>query len=72
MKRFIYAVVAVMLVACSADFEDVKVSNTPTLSDKIINGSTDCNKGTLLVRFTPSAESRLAECVERVHDAEDT
>ena len=54
-----------MLVACTADFEDVKVSNTPTLSDKIINGSTDCNKGTLLVRFTPSAESRLAECATR-------
>ena len=54
-----------MLVACTADFEEVSVSNSPTLSDKIVNGSTDCSKGKILVRFTPSAESRLAECATR-------
>ena len=54
-----------MLAACTADLEDVNVSGTSNLSDKIVNESTDCSKGTILVRFTPSAESRLAECATR-------
>ena len=65
MKRFIYAAFAVVLAACTADLEDVKVAEPASVSDKILNSSTDCVKGTILVRFGESAESRLAKCATR-------
>ena len=67
MKKILYvAVVAAMLSACTADLEDkqVTVENTPA-SEKILNGAGGCVGGSIIVRFTPSAESRLAECATR-------
>ena len=67
MKKILYvAVVAAMLSACTADLEDkqVAVENTPA-SEKILNGAGGCVGGSIIVRFTPSAESRLAECATR-------
>lgn len=65
MKKFIYAAFAVVLAACTADLEEVKVAEPTSVSDKILNSSTDCVKGTILVRFGESAESRLAKCATR-------
>ena len=67
MKKILYiAVAAAMLSACTADLEDkqVAVENNP-ISSKIINGSGGCVGGSIIVRFEPSAESRLAECATR-------
>ena len=67
MKKILYvAVAAAMLSACTADLEDkqVAVENTPA-SEKILNGAGGCVGGSIIVRFTPSAESRLAECATR-------
>ena len=65
MKRFIYAAFAVVLAACTADLDEVKVAEQNTLSDKILNNSTNCIKGSILVRFDETAESRLAKCATR-------
>ena len=67
MKKIIYlAIVAACLSACTADVEDqqVAVENNP-VSAKILNGSTNCVGGSIIVRFTPKAESRLVECATR-------
>lgn len=55
-----------MLSACVADLEnqDIQV-NTDATSNKISNSSEEAIKGTILVRFNPSAESRLAQCATR-------
>ena len=68
MKRTIlYSIVSVaMLMGCTADLEDQVVSvKNGDISNKIINSSQGGIDGSLLVRFNPSAESRLAECVSR-------
>ncbi len=65
MKKFIYGAFALILAACTADLEDVKVSATATSSPKILNSATDCVKGSILVRFGEAAESRLAKCATR-------
>ena len=65
MKRFIYATLAIVLVACTTDLEDVRVADSTASSDKILNSSTNCIKGSLLVRFGASAESRLTRCAAR-------
>lgn len=67
MKKILYiAVAAALLSACTADVEDqqISVENNP-VSAKILNSSNGCVGGTILVRFAPSAESRLAECATR-------
>ena len=67
MKKILYvAVVAAMLSACTADLEDKQVAiDSNPISAKILNGSSGCVGGSIVVRFTPSAESRLAECATR-------
>ena len=67
MKKFLYiAVVVTLLSACTADLEDkqVAIENNP-INAKILNGSNGCVGGSIIVRFEPSAESRLAECATR-------
>ncbi|MBE6194218.1 MAG: peptidase S8 [Rikenellaceae bacterium] len=66
MKKVVYSLFAILaLAACTADFDSKsKVVNINT-SDKIINTPTDCIEGSILVRFNPSAESRLAKCATR-------
>lgn len=66
MRKIIYSAFAAMaLVACTADFNGVdKVINTNS-DNKIVNTPTDCVKGSILVHFTPSAESRLSKTATR-------
>ncbi|MBR2443120.1 MAG: peptidase S8, partial [Rikenellaceae bacterium] len=66
MKKLLYIAVAVLSVACTADFEEqiVAVADT-SVNTKIINSSTGCVEGSIVVRFNTSAESRLAECATR-------
>ena len=68
MKKLIYtfAIVA-LLSACTADLEDkqVVIADSTPVSAKILNGSRGCVKGSIIVRFNPSAESRLGECATR-------
>lgn len=66
MKKFLYITITVLLVACTADLEKqiVSVGDIST-NAKVINSSTGSVKGTILVRFNTSAESRLAECATR-------
>ena len=62
MKKLLYIAVAVLSVACTADFEEQIVSVADTsVNTKIINSSTGCGEGSIVVRFNNSAESRLAE-----------
>lgn len=67
MREFLYTIIsALLLVGCTADLENKAVSaESNTLSDKVLNSSEDAIKGSILVRFNPSAESRLAECATR-------
>lgn len=67
MKRLIYAVLlAVFAVGCTADLEDKSVTVAEGDSHaKIVNGSTGSVRGTMLVRFAPSAEKRLEACATR-------
>ena len=67
MKKFLYiAAISVLLSACTADLEDKQVSiDGGSVSSKILNGSNGCVEGAIIVRFTPSVESRLAECATR-------
>lgn len=67
MKKILYILSAVALFsACTADLEDqqVVVESNPA-NAKILNTSTNCVGGSIIVRFEPSAESRLAECATR-------
>ena len=69
MKRFIYIIVALttFTTACTADFEQ-QISNDGKkidISSKIINISRGAIQGEIMVRFAPSAESRLAEYATR-------
>ena len=67
MKKILYILSAVVLFsACTADLENqqVVVDSNPA-NAKILNSSTDCVKGSIIVRFEPSAESRLADCATR-------
>ena len=67
MKKILYILSAVALFsACTADLEDqqVVVESNPA-NAKILNTSTNCVGGSIIVRFNPSAESRLAECATR-------
>ena len=66
MKRVIYSIVATMiLAACTADFDGRETVVDIASNDKIVNSSTDCVKGSIMVRFNTSAESRLADCATR-------
>ena len=67
MKKFLYiAAISVLLSACTADFEDRNIAvGGDDFAQKIINGSEGCVRGSMLVRFETSAESRLAECATR-------
>ncbi len=67
MKKILYtAVVVAMLSACTADLEDKQVAiESNPINAKILNGSSGCVGGSIIVRFEPSAESRLAECATR-------
>ena len=50
--------------ACVQDMTDAKVE-FGTESDKIVNSSDKANRGSILVRFTTEAESRLSEVATR-------
>ncbi len=67
MKKILYILSAVVLFsACTADLENQQVLVDSNLANaKILNSSTDCVKGSIIVRFEPSAESRLADCATR-------
>ena len=67
MKKLLYVfAAAALLSACTADLEDQQVAvGGNTVDAKILNTSTGCVGGAIVVRFTPSAESRLAECATR-------
>ena len=67
MKKILYAfAVAALLSACTADLEDKQVAiDGGAVNTKILNGAGGCVGGTIIVRFEPSAESRLAECATR-------
>ena len=67
MKKILcVAVAAAMLSACTADLEDKQVAmESNPANAKIVNGSGGCVGGSIIVRFEPSAESRLAECATR-------
>ena len=67
MKKILYVAVAVaMLSACTADLEDKQVAmESNPVSEKILNGSGGCVGGSIIVRFEPSAESRLVEYATR-------
>ena len=68
MKKIILGLAIISaMVACTADMEDLAVAPTSgdNASEKIINSSTNAQSGELLVRFEPTAESRLAECATR-------
>ena len=67
MKKILYVVVvAAMLSACTADLENKQVAiESNPISAKILNGSSGCVGGSIIVRFEPSAESRLAESATR-------
>ncbi len=41
------------------------IADSNPVSAKILNGSRGCVKGSIIVRFNPSAESRLGECATR-------
>ena len=62
MRDFIYIVIgALLLVGCTRDLTDQTISEgTTTTSDKILNDTEDAIQGSILVRFVPNAESRLA------------
>ncbi len=67
MKKVLYILSAVALFsACTADLEDkqVAIESNPA-NAKILNTSTNCVRGSIIVRFNPSAESRLAKCATR-------
>lgn len=62
-NRYLHTMLAaaLMFAGCTADFnEQVLVDNSADTSDKILNSSTKAIAGSIIVRFTPEAESRLA------------
>ena len=62
-NRYLHTMLAAALLfaGCTADFnEQVLVDNSADVSDKILNSSTQAIAGSIIVRFTPEAESRLA------------
>ena len=66
MKRYIYGIILLLAGACTADFENTTIASGDSDStNKIINTSTKAVSGEMLVRFEPTAESRLAECATR-------
>ena len=67
MKKIIWGLLLLSVVACTADIEDLGVVSTDTenASEKIINHSTKAQSGELMIRFEQTAESRLAECATR-------
>jgi hypothetical protein len=67
MKRLLYAILfAVFAVACTADIDEKSVSIADgNGSDKIVNGAEGSVRGTMLVRFAPSAAERLSEVATR-------
>ena len=67
MKRFVYIVFGALLFAgCTADLKDQTVqTNDATFADKVLNSSDGAAKGSILVRFNQSADSRLAKCATR-------
>ncbi len=68
MKHILYTILAAALtISCTADLEDQNsvTTNSGDYADKIINSSQGAVKGSILVRFDATAESRLAEAVTR-------
>ena len=62
MRSFIYIIIcASLLVGCTRDLTDQPISESATTtSDKILNEAEGAIKGSIIVRFAPNAESRLA------------
>lgn len=66
MKNFVYIVLgALLFVGCTADLKDQTVQTNGATIDKILNSSEGAVKGSILVRFNESADSRLAKCATR-------
>ena len=68
MKKLLYTFAFVALLsACTADLEEqqVAIAENNSVEAKILNDSNGCVEGAIIVRFVPSAESRLAECATR-------
>ena len=67
MQKLLYIVAAATLLsACTADLTDQQISMEATpASAKIVNGAGGCVGGAIIVRFEPSAESRLSKCATR-------
>lgn len=64
--RYITALCAlVALGACTQDLTNVELGDNTASSHKIVNTSTEANRGSILVRFAPEAESRLGEVATR-------
>ena len=67
MKRFVHIVFgALLFVGCTADLKEQTVqTNDTTIAEKILNSSERADKGSILVRFNESADSRLAKYAPR-------
>lgn len=64
--RYITALCAlVALGACTQDLTNVELGGDNTSSHKVVNSSINANRGSILVRFAPEAESRLGEVATR-------
>ena len=52
---------ALLLAGCTRDLTDQRISEAETATaEKILNESSNALQGSIIVRFAPSAESRLA------------
>ena len=67
MRDFLYIVMGALLLAgCTRDLTDQRISEAETATaEKILNESSNALQGSIIVRFAPSAESRLSRCATR-------
>ena len=57
---------ALLLAGCTRDLTDQRISEAETATaEKILNESSNALQGSIIVRFAPSAESRLSRCATR-------
>ena len=57
---------ALLLAGCTRDLTDQRISEAETATaKKILNESSNALQGSIIVRFAPSAKSRLSRCATR-------